>query len=60
MKVEYGIHCIRIIPENNQDHVYLEAFLGLLKKGDKAIAERVAVIGLDAALAYVEVKKETP
>jgi len=60
MKVEYGIHCIRIIPENDQDQVYLEAVLGLLKKGDRAIAERIAVIGLDTALAYVAVKKETP
>jgi len=60
MKIEYGKYCIRIIPENEQDQVYLESVLGLFKKGDKAIAERIAVSGIDTAWAYVAVKKETP
>ena len=56
MKVEYRKLSIVIIPENDQDEVYLESVLGLKKKGDVATATRVAVIGLDLAWAYVEIK----
>jgi len=50
--------CIQIIPEDEQDEVYLEAVLNLRKEHDKAIAVRVAPYGLHGAWAYLEIKKE--
>ena len=56
MKVEYRKLSIVIIPENDQDEVYLESVLGLKKKGDVATATRVATIGLDMEWDYVKIK----
>ena len=57
MKVEYANYSIRIIPETDMDKVYLEAILNLKNKGDRAIAERIAPMGLKHAWAYLEIKK---
>lgn len=57
MRVEYKKTSIQIIPENDQDEVYLERVLNLRKKGDKAIVERIAPFDLDHAWAYLEIKK---
>jgi hypothetical protein len=58
MKVTYRKSDIQIIPENDQDEVYLESVLNLHKKGDRAIAERIAPLSLDHAWAYLIIKKE--
>lgn len=57
MKVEYRKNSINHIPENDQDEVYLESVLDLHKKGDTAIAERVAPMGLDHAWAYLKIRR---
>ena len=57
MKVEFKKQSIEIIPQNDQDEVYLESVLNLHKKGDKAVAIRVAPMSLDHAWAYLEIKK---
>lgn len=58
MKISYLKNSVEIIPEDDQDEIYLETVLGLHKKGDTAIAVRIAPMGLDHAWAYVEIKKE--
>ena len=58
MKTTYMKDSIQIIPENDQDEVYLESVLNLYKKGDRAIAERVAPYSLDHSWAYLKIKKE--
>ena len=58
MRVEYKQSSIQIIPDSDMDKVYLEAITGLKHKGESCKAERVAVIGLDHAWAYLEIKKE--
>ena len=57
MKVKYGKLGIEIIPESDQDEVYLESVLNLRRKGDKAVAERIAPVGLDHAWAYLKIEK---
>ncbi len=57
MKVEYRNHSIDIVPENAKDEVYLESVLDLHEKGDQAIAERVAPMGLNHAWAYLKIRK---
>lgn len=58
MKMEVDRYSIRLIPENETDEAYIEEVLGLRKKGDRAQATRVAPVGLDGALAFVEIEKE--
>ncbi len=57
MKVEYKKTSIQIIPENGQDEIYLEAVLDLHKNGNRAIAERIGVMGFDYEWVYLEIKK---
>lgn len=56
MKVKYNKYSIQIIPESDQDEVYLESVLGLNKKNDTAQATRIATMGLNGSWAYVEIK----
>jgi len=56
MKFEIKKTSIRIIPENEEDEVYLESVLRLRKTGDCATVVRIAPYGLDSAWAYAEVK----
>lgn len=58
MTVKYHNYAIHIIPDNAQDEVYLETVLGLKNKDDKAIAKRIAPMGLAHSWAYVELRKE--
>lgn len=57
MKVKYLKSHIEIVPECDQDEVYLEAILGLRGKGDTAMAERVAAAGLDNVFSCVKIYK---
>jgi hypothetical protein len=57
MRVEYRKESIEIIPEGDLDEVYLESVLCLHKKGDKAVATRMAPMGLDHAWAYLDIRK---
>ena len=58
MKIEFRRSSIQIIPQTDQDEVYLEAVTGLKKEGEECIAKRVAPHGLSHAWAYLEVKQE--
>lgn len=57
MRVKYLKHAIEVIPENDLDEVYLESVLDLKEEGEQAIAERVAVLGLPFAWAFLEIKR---
>jgi len=56
MKVDYRKYSIEIIPENDQDEVYLESVTKLKTKGQRCIAERVAAMGMDNVWAYLRIK----
>jgi hypothetical protein len=59
MKMILGKTSIEIIPDTEQDEVYLEAILGLHKAGDKADAIRIPPMGLEYSWAYLEIRKRT-
>ena len=58
MKLEIGRYSIKIIPENEQDEAYIIDTLGLKKKDETVPLKRIAVMGIDTAIAYLEAKKE--
>lgn len=58
MRFEIRRDSIRMIPENLQDEAFIEDTLGLRKKGDSIPFTRVAVIGIDSALAYCKAEKD--
>ena len=63
MKLEVGRNTLKIIPETPQDEAYIEDTLGLYAKGDAIALIRVACIGLDRTIAYLEtrpVEKQEP
>lgn len=55
MKFKVGRYGIEITPEGEQDQAYIEEVLRLRRKGDRCAAVRVATLGIDTALAFVEV-----
>ena len=55
MKMELKRKSIQIIPETEQDEVYLEEVLGLYRDGDSAKAVRVGQD--DETWAFLEVKR---
>ena len=57
MRVEYNEDSIHIIPDTDIEKVYLETILDMHEKGDTAIAERIAPMGLDMSFAYVKISK---
>ena len=59
MRMVLGKVSIEIIPENDQDEVYLESILGLQKAGEKADAIRIPPMGLEYSWAYLEIRKRT-
>ena len=60
MRFKVKRYCIEIVPENEQDEAYIEEVLGLRQRGECAVAMRRAPIGLEHALAYVEVYAPKP
>lgn len=59
MQMRLGKTSIEIIPDNDQDELYLESLLGLDKAGDKADAIRIPPMGLEYSWAYLEIRKRT-
>ena len=59
MKLKVNRYSLQIIPENETDEAYIEEVLGLKESDSRTNAVRVAPIGLDHALAYVEIKAKT-
>ena len=57
MRMVLGKSTIQVVPDNDQDEVYLESVLGLNKAGDKADAVRVPPIGLEYSWAYLEIRE---
>lgn len=55
MQIKCHKYNIEITVDSIQDEIYLENVLGLKKKGDVAIAERVAPMGLENAWAYLKI-----
>ena len=60
MRIKYLKTSIQIIPECDQDEVYLESVLNIKKKDDIAEAKRVSPFGLDLTWAYLEIKAVKP
>jgi len=58
MKFNITKNSIQIIPQDDEDEVYLESVLNLWKKDDEAIVVRVAPYNLDHSWAYAEVKRK--
>ena len=58
MKLRVDRYSIKIIPESEIDEAYIEEVLGMRGIGSKANTVRVAPMGLDHALAYIEVKRK--
>ena len=56
MKLEVGRNTLKIIPETPIDEAFIEDTLGLWKKGDTVVLRRIAPIGLDYTIAYLEAK----
>ena len=56
MKIELEKYCVRIIPENVQDEIYLETVLGLKLESSEAIVKRVNAYGLDC-WAHAKIEK---
>lgn len=46
---------ISIVPESKQDEAYIEDTLGLKEKGSWVKCVRIAPMGLDHAIAYLEI-----
>ena len=59
MKLRVDRYSIKIIPESETDEAYIEEVLGLKESGSRTNVVRVAPIGIDHALAYVEIKAKT-
>ena len=53
-------HCIRIIPQTEQDIAYIEDTLGLKRKGDSIKLVRCAPMGLDSAISCLETADDIP
>ena len=60
MRLEVGRNTLKIIPETPEDEAYIEDTLGLRKNGDTAILRRIAPIGLDFTIAFLEVRASQP
>ncbi len=58
MKLNCKRYCIEIIPENDQDVVYIEVVLGLTENDQTVPARRVTIPGLTNGFTHIEISKE--
>ncbi len=56
MRLEVDRYCIKIIPENVQDEVYIEEVLGLKTELNVCEVRRVNAMGF-SSLAYLRIQK---
>jgi hypothetical protein len=54
MKLEVKRHGLQIVPESEQDEAYIETVLGLKEKDDSIPLRRIAAMGLDGVIAFLE------
>ena len=60
MKMEIRRYGIEIIPQSEQDEAYIETVLGITREHPHALVVRRHVIGIDTALALLEIKRAPP